>query len=80
MVYPGFFMPMVKDSIPNNAQVAIEALKRGGYIKGYGDKGRVMDSTHHPLFNIQKSDLEWLKTKGAIRQENNVYILSELYI
>lgn len=61
-----------------NALAAQEALKAGGYIKGYGSQARVMRKDHHPLFNMPHSDLQWMEYHRIVRRENNVWILNEL--
>lgn len=52
-------------------------IERGGYIKGYGDQYRIMDTTHSPVFNIPKLDMAFLIENGVVVRNELVYVLSE---
>lgn len=46
------------------------------YIKGFGDKLRVMDHQHNPLVNISKSDMEVLKHNKVMIRDGLVWVLN----
>lgn len=47
------------------------------YIKGYGDKFRVMDHTHSPVINITKEVMSVLKHNKIFSLKGAVYVLEE---
>lgn len=52
-------------------------VERGGYVKGYGSLYRVMDATHHAIFNVPVNDVKFLITKGVLYQDEMVFVLDE---
>lgn len=52
-------------------------VNRGGYIKGYGEQFRVMDSDHNPIFNIPKDDIGLLINESVFERKEMVFILSD---
>jgi hypothetical protein len=50
-----------------------QLASKQGYIKGFGEKFRVMDKDHNPLMNITKQVFNVLKFNGVIYLEGLVY-------
>lgn len=56
--------------------LTIRMTSNNAYIKGFGDKLRVMDHLHNPLVNISKSDMEVLKWNKVVVKEGLIYVLN----
>lgn len=56
--------------------LTIRMTSNNAYIKGFGDRLRVMDSLHNPLVNISKSDMEVLKHNKVVVRDGLVYVMN----
>lgn len=56
-------------------QLTTTLIQKKCYIKGFGDKLRVVDELHNPVKNITKSQFEVLQVNKIVRKEGLIYVL-----
>lgn len=54
-------------------QLTKTMIKKQSYVKGYGDKFRVMDSEHNPLQNIDRPTMRILELNGVVARNGLVW-------
>lgn len=51
-------------------------IAKKAYIKGYGDKFRVMDHTHSPYINIDRRCMEVLQYNNIVKQDGLIWVMN----